>query len=68
MLPYMMENIPKVAASSGDGALSLAEMSLEDKDGNYTVENSLSNDEARQLWLSIKDLLCEAPYSCAMIL
>ena len=30
--------------------------------------NNLSDEEARQLHLTIKDLMCEAPFACGMIL
>ena len=39
---------------------------IEDEEDAY--QNNLSDEEARQFYLSIKDSLCELPYACAMVL
>ena len=40
----------------------------QEEDEEDLYQNNLSDDEAKQYYLSIKDSLCELPYACAMVL
>lgn len=55
MLPYHMEYIPTEDAQY-------------DEYGQPKLSNNLNDEECRTFYLTIKDALCEMPFSCAMVL